>query len=189
MANTVTLTVKINDNGDLQLLSSNAEKAAKSTDKLSKSSDKAANRGAKGVGQTGLSSAKGFSKMRDSMTGSNGLVGAYATLAANVFALTAAFGALSRASALQQLEKALVATGNAAGANLPYVAQQLRRVTDGAVSLEQAMRSTAIAVSAGFNTKQLLSLTKVAKGASIALGQRHGRCNGSSSTRYCKVRA
>ena len=57
--------------------------------------------------------------MRDSMTGSNGLVGAYATLAANVFALTAAFGALSRASALQQLEKALVATGNAAGANLP----------------------------------------------------------------------
>ena len=180
MSNTVTLTLKINDNGDLALVSKEAKKAAagmKGVDEATKKANTSQNhynRGAKGVGQSGLSASKGFSKMRDSMTGSNGLVGAYATLAANVFALTAAFGALSRASALQQLEKALIATGNAAGANLPYVAQQLRRVTDGAVSLEQAMRSTAIAVSAGFNTKQLLSLTKVAKGASIALGRDMG---------------
>jgi len=180
LSNTVTLTLKINDNGDLALVSKEAKKAAagmKGVDEATKKANTSQNhynRGAKGVGQSGLSASKGFSKMRDSMTGSNGLVGAYATLAANVFALTAAFGALSRASALQQLEKALIATGNAAGANLPYVAQQLRRVTDGAVSLEQAMRSTAIAVSAGFNTKQLLSLTKVAKGASIALGRDMG---------------
>ena len=180
MSNTVTLTLKINDNGDLALVTKQAKKTAAGMKQVDEATKKANtsqnhyNRGAKGVGQTGLSSAKGFSKMRDSMTGSNGLVGAYATLAANVFALTAAFGALSRASALQQLEKALVATGNAAGANLPYVAEQLRRVTDGATSLEQNMRSTAIAVSAGFNTKQLLNLTKVAKGASIALGRDMG---------------
>jgi hypothetical protein len=180
LSNTVTLTLKINDNGDLALVSKEAKKAAAGMKGVDEATKKAStsqnnyNRGAKGVGQTGLSASKGFSKMRDSMTGSNGLVGAYATLAANVFALTAAFGALSRASALQQLEKALVATGNAAGANLPYVAKQLRSVTDAAISTEQAMRATAIAVSAGFSSAQLIKLTKVAKGASIALGRDMG---------------
>jgi hypothetical protein len=41
LANTVTLQIKINDNGELQLLSSNAQKAAASTDKLAKSQEKA----------------------------------------------------------------------------------------------------------------------------------------------------
>lgn len=180
MSNTVTLTLKINDNGDLALVSKDAKKAAAGLGQVDAAAKKAAtsqdhyNRGAKGVGQTGLSAAKGFSKMRDSMTGSNGLVGAYATLAANVFALTALFGALSRASALEQLSKGLVVMGNEAGRNLPYVADELRKVTDAAISTEQAMRATAIATSAGFSTAQLTELTKVAKGASIALGRDMG---------------
>jgi hypothetical protein len=180
LSNTVTLTLKINDNGDLALVSKDAKKAAAGLGQVDAAAKKAAtsqdhyNRGAKGVGQTGLSAAKGFSKMRDSMTGSNGLVGAYATLAANVFALTALFGALSRASALEQLSKGLVVMGNEAGRNLPYVADELRKVTDAAISTEQAMRATAIATSAGFSTAQLTELTKVAKGASIALGRDMG---------------
>ena len=180
MSNTVTLTLKINDNGDLALVTKEAKKTAAGLGQVDAAAKKAAtsqdhyNRGAKGVGQTGLSAAKGFSKMRDSMTGSNGLVGAYATLAANVFALTALFGALSRASALEQLSKGLVVMGNEAGRNLPYVANELRKVTDAAISTEQAMRATAIATSAGFSTAQLTELTKVAKGASIALGRDMG---------------
>tara|TARA_B100000497_G_C7694571_1_gene423620 strand:+ start:770 stop:5497 length:4728 start_codon:yes stop_codon:yes gene_type:complete len=180
LSNTVTLTLKINDNGDLALVTKEAKKTAAGLGQVDAAAKKAAtsqdhyNRGAKGVGQTGLSAAKGFSKMRDSMTGSNGLVGAYATLAANVFALTALFGALSRASALEQLSKGLVVMGNEAGRNLPYVANELRKVTDAAISTEQAMRATAIATSAGFSTAQLTELTKVAKGASIALGRDMG---------------
>jgi len=180
LSNTVTLTLKINDNGDLALVSKQAKKAAAGMKQVDEAAKKATtsqnhyNRGAKGVGQAGLSASKGFSKMRDSMTGSNGLVGAYATLAANVFALTALFGALSRASALEQLSKGLIVIGNEAGRNLPYVADQLRAVTDAAISTEQAMRATAIATSAGFSTTQLLELTKVAKGASIALGRDMG---------------
>lgn len=106
--------------------------------------------------------------------GSGGLVGAYAALAANVFAITAGFGVLSRSSALNQLEQGLIAVGNAAGQNLPYVSKQLKILTDNAISTEQAMRSTALAISAGFSTKDLLDLTKVAKGASIALGRDMG---------------
>ena len=45
--------------------------------------------------------------------GSSGLVGAYATLAANVFAATAAFNALRQASQVQQLVAGLDAIGAA----------------------------------------------------------------------------
>jgi len=175
LANTVTLTVKINDNGDLQLLSSNAEKAAKSTDKLSKSSDKAAKSGAeqtkqnKGVAGATSNSTKAFSKMTTGITG--GLVPAYAVLAANVFALTAAFGALRRAAGFEQLEAGLIRVGNAAGQNLPYVAETIRDITGAAVSMEAAMSSTALAFSSGFSSTQLEGLTRVAKGASLALGR------------------
>ena len=178
MANTVTLTVKINDNGDLQLLSSNAEKAAKSTDKLSKSSDKAAKSGAKqtkqnkGVAGATSNSTKAFSKMTTGITG--GLVPAYAVLAANVFALTAAFGALQRAFGAELLEQGLIRVGNAAGQNLPGVAESLKEISGAAVSLEDRMRSTALAFSSGFSQTQLEALTKVAKGASVALGRDMG---------------
>ena len=175
MSNTVTLTVKINDNGDLQLLSSNAEKAAKSTEKLSIATDKAKKSAAgqtkqnKGVAGATSNSTKAFSKMTTGIT--SGLVPAYAVLAANIFALTAAFGALRRASAFEQLEQGLIRVGNAAGANLPYVANQIRDITGAAVSMEAAMSSTALAVSSGFSSTQLAALTKVAKGASQALGR------------------
>ena len=156
MANTVTLKVKIDDNGDLQLLSSKAEKAAKSTEKLSKSTDKASKSAQeqtkqnKGVAGATSNSTKAFSKMTTGITG--GLVPAYAVLAANIFAITAAFGALRRAAGFELLEQGLVRVGSAAGANLPYVAQGLRDITGAAISTEASMSATALAFSSGFST-------------------------------------
>jgi hypothetical protein len=175
LANTVTLQIKINDNGDLELLSSNAQKAAASTDKLAKSQEKAGtgaerhNKQQKGVAGATSNSTKAFSKMTTGITG--GLVPAYAVLAANIFAITAAFGALRRAAAFEQLEQGLIRVGGAAGQNLPYVAQQLKDITGAAVSAEASMSATALAMSSGFSTEQLTNLTKVAKGASQALGR------------------
>ena len=181
MANTVTLTLNISDNGDLKLVTSEAKKAAagmKGVDaaatKATKSQDRYS-KAAKGVGQTGLSASKGFSKMRGAMgDGSGGLVAAYATLAANVFALSAAFGALQRAAAFDLLERGLVRIGSAAGQNLPYIAQGLRDITGAAVSTQQSMTAVAVGISAGFSTTQLEKLTKVARGASIAMGRDMG---------------
>ena len=52
-------------------------------------------RALKGMHQSNLSGAKSFSKIRDAVDGgSSGLVAAYATLAANMFAATAAFTGL-----------------------------------------------------------------------------------------------
>jgi hypothetical protein len=178
VANDVKLTIRVSDNGSLDVVQKKAKAAADSLGGLGKAQRKAGDaadhyqKRQKGVGQAGLSSAKSFSKMTTGISG--GLVPAYATLAANVFAVTAAFGALQRAQATAQLEEGLKIVGQAAGQNLPYVASQIKGITGAAVSMKQAMESTALAISAGFSTKQLKELTKVAKGASLALGRDMG---------------
>jgi len=176
-ANEVKLTIKVGDDGSLDVVAKKAKKAAKATDDIGKATDKTRksrekyNRGEKGVIGATSNGTKAFSKMRDSMTGSSGLVSAYAILASNVFAATAAFNALRRAAQIEQLEQGLRLVGAAAGQNLPDIAKGLREITDNAISTEQAMRSTALAVSSGFRSDQLRDLTKVAKGASLALGR------------------
>ena len=177
-ANEITFKVKVTKDGSLKVVAKDADKAAKGTEKLGKATDettKARNRysrGEKGVAQAGMNSTKSFSKMRDVMGGgSSGLVGAYATLAANVFALTAAFGILQRAAAAQQLAEGLEYTGRVAGQNLPYIADRLKEITGAAVSTQEAMSAVATATAAGFSSAQIAELAEVAKGASLALGR------------------
>ena len=176
-SNEIVFTVKVNKDGNLNVVAKEATAAAKGAEKLTKATDQttqARNRfskGEKGVGQAGLSSSKSFSKMNQTMAGSGGLVGAYATLAANVFALTAAFGILQRASAANQLAEGLAYTGAVAGRNLPYIADRLKEITGAAVSTAEAMSAVAIATSSGFSSGQIEKLGEVAKGASLALGR------------------
>lgn len=125
----------------------------------------------KSMYQTTLNSTKGFSKQARAMGGSSGLVAAYATLAANVFAATAAFGALQRAAQFEQLKKGLTELGHQSGRTLSIMASGLRDVTGGAISMEEAMRAAALGVSGGFGGEQLEGLAKIAKGASITLGR------------------
>ena len=101
--NEILIRLRVDDKGNLKVASKDAEKlskstdkAARSTEKLNKSRDKY-NRTEKGVAGISSNSTKNFSKMQQSIGGeggSGGLVRAYALLAANVFALTAAFGVL-----------------------------------------------------------------------------------------------
>jgi len=175
VANEIKLTLKVDDNGSLNIVGKEAEAAAGSVDKLDKSSKKLNqtrgryNKLEKGVGQAGLSTGKAYSKMAGSISG--GLVPAYAVLAANVFAVTAAFGALSRAAQAENLERGLVAGGVASGIAMKTLSQSLVEATGNALSLEEAMRSTALVISAGFDTSTVEELGKVAKMTSIALGR------------------
>jgi len=177
VANEVNLTVRISDNGTLDIVAKKSKAAAKATDELGASTEKTSkkrskyHKGEKGVAGATANSTKAFSKMNQSMTGSSGLVGAYATLAANVFAATAAFGALQRAAEFAQLEQSVAFFGDSAGRNLDLVVSKLKAVTDNALSTEQALRSAALATASGFSTKQLEELAEVADGASKALGR------------------
>ena len=168
MADTITVTYKVNEDGSLSKIAKGADKAAKATDKASKAA-KGHNKQQKGVAGATSNTTKGFSKMTTGMTG--GLVPAYATLAANVFALSAAFGLLSRNDAIAKLNEGLELTGLAAGKNLGMLSRKLQEVTGHAISAEESMRAVAIGTSAGFSDEQLVGLTEVAKGAALALGR------------------
>jgi len=175
VANEVKLKIRISDDGALELVGKRARKASKDVDALGNSTDRLSssknkyNKLEKGTAGLTSNTTKGFAKQAQMIGG--GLVPAYATLAANVFAITAAFGVLQRSAAITQLEEGLIFTGRAAGANLPLLVEGLKEITGAAVSTADAMRAVAVGTSAGFSQSQIEGLAQVAKGASLALGR------------------
>lgn len=174
-SNEIVFSVKVQKDGNLKVVAKDAEKAAKSTEKLGSSTDTLNKKRSqyqkieKGVGQAGLSSAKGFSKQAGAITG--GLVPAYAVLAANIFAITAAFNALKQAAQVEVLEEGFATLGNTVGRTSSLMAGRLKDITEGAISTEQALRTAAAGFSAGFSISEMEGLAEIAKGASIALGR------------------
>lgn len=102
--------------------------------------------------------------------GLGGLVRLYAMYAANVFAVSAAFTALSAAQDTANMIKGLNQLGASSGVALGTLSKQLVKVTDGAVSLREAMEATVKAQSSGMISKDILRMGEVAKKASQALG-------------------
>jgi hypothetical protein len=124
----------------------------------------AGTRGAEGRNFSGLAS-----MAEGGLSGS--FVGAYASLAANIFAVTAAFQALSNAARVEQLTKGLELMGARGGVALTQTAKNLQSVTDNAISAADAMKATAQASAAGFSGDEIARLGQVARGASLALGR------------------
>lgn len=102
--------------------------------------------------------------------GLGGLVRLYATYAANVFAVSAAFNALSDAMNTTNMVRGLDQLGAASGVALGTLAKRFTEASGGAISLRESMEATAKAVSAGLSQSQFLRLGEVAKKASQALG-------------------
>ena len=119
------------------------------------------------AGQTGASG-RDFAAQAQ---GLGGLVHVYATFAANIFAVSAAFTALSKAADTTNLIKGLDQLGAASGRGLGGLAKQMAMASDGALSLRDAMSSVALASSAGMTNANIMRMTEVAKKASQALGR------------------
>ena len=169
--------------GQLTKATQNIKKNTKAIDEQEKTQKKATtsanqyDKQNKSLYQSNLSSAKSFSKMNQTIGGSGGsgaLVASYAVLAANVFAVTAAFNTLRAAAASEKLAEGLVAFSNSSGQSLDLVAKKLQETTGHAVSFDMAMRTAALSTSAGFGVAEMEGLTRVAKGASLALGRDMG---------------
>lgn len=164
---------------NLKVVQRDVEAIAEGVTKTGAARDKAGtsqrdyNKREKAIYQGNLASAKSFSKLSESIagSGSSALVNAYATLAANLFAATAAFRVFKDAADIANVEKGLEFIGNELGTNLGKTAKALQEVTAYGISSAEAMRSVALATKSGFSEKQILGLGKVAKGASIALGR------------------
>jgi len=128
-------------------------------------------RGLKGASGSSSSVSKNFSKMRDVMGGSSGLVGAYATLAANLFAASAAFTALQKAAQLEQISSGLTYLGKATGVAMGSLSSNLQKATGYGISLGESMKSVALVTTAGFDPSYIERLGKVARNTSTALGR------------------
>jgi hypothetical protein len=118
------------------------------------------------TGATGAS-ARDFANQAQ---GLGGLVRLYATYAANLFAVSAAFSALKNAADTTNLVKGMDQLGASSGIALGTLSKRLVDVTDGAISMREAMETVTKATSSGLSSKQILELGNVAKKASQALG-------------------
>ena len=123
----------------------------------------------KGAAKTSSNASKNFSKMAQGITG--GLVPAYATLAASLFALDAVYRALSGAADLRILKEGQLAFAKSTGQAMNVVAGAVQRATQFQVSFKEASQAAAIAASAGFGTSQIVALGKAANDAAKVLGR------------------
>jgi len=179
--NQVFIDIVIDDQGTTKRVAVNAKKlgialddagvatdrAAKGTDKLGRSS-KDLDRNMRGTAKMTSNGTKEFSKMQQGM---GGLVGAYATLAAQVFAVSAAFQFLSRASEIANLIEGQRAMGNVTGVAYATITERVIEATDAQLKYGDAARAAAIGTAAGLQAGQLTELANAAKNASFALGR------------------
>jgi len=166
--NTIEIGLIVNDNGQLVGISQKANKLGKQLDKTAGAAA-GADRNLKGVAQASSTGTKNFSKMAQGIT--SGLVPAYATLAANIFAISAAFNFFKRQADLQILENSQVSYANNTGLALGTLTERLKDASDGMLSFQQASQAAAIGVAKGFSPKQLEDLAEGARKVSTALGR------------------
>jgi hypothetical protein len=148
-------------------------KVTRGNKKLTNSSV-AADRGLKGTANMSSNVSKNFSKMQQGLEGgggSGGLVRAYALLAANVFALTAAFGILSRGAQVDTLIQSMERLEVVSGKSIKTIARDLQEASGFGMDFAASLRSTSLALSAGFESKQISELGAVARNAAVSLGR------------------
>lgn len=165
--NTVEIDVKVDDKGSTKKVGLEAKKTAEGMDKASKSAG-TLDRNMKGAGQASSGAAKNFSKMSQGM---GGLVGTYATLAATVFAVSAAFQFLKNAADYKNLIEGQKALGTVTGVAYKTISNSLVEATNGQLKYAEAAKAAAIGTASGINPEQLSRLGKAATNASIALGR------------------
>jgi hypothetical protein len=166
--NKIEIDVRVDDKGTTKKVALASKKAAQGLDKASNSS-RTFDRNLKGAAQASANGTKNFSKMAQGMTG--GLVPAYAAFAAQVFALTAAFGFLKRAADLENLRKSQVNFAQSSGLAIKSLTRQLREASGGMLGFQEAAQAAAIGVAKGFSGLQLEQLTEGAAKAAGALGR------------------
>ena len=165
--NTVTLTFKVTEDGSLKQVGQQAKKAAKGLDETGKSAQ-TADRNLKGAAQTSANGTKNFSKMAQGM---GGLVGAYATFAASVFALSAAFNFFKNASDVSVLEQSQVQFAQNSGIAMDSLTNKLRAASKGMLDFKSAAAASAMGLAKGFSSAQMDAMAEGALKVSNVLGR------------------
>jgi len=122
----------------------------------------------KGAGNISKNTTSNFAKQAQGM---GGLVHVYATVAANVFALSAAYEVLKQNSDLSIMEKAANDLATTTGISYSAVANSMKEITGGAISFQEAMRQANLGLSGGATAQQLETITEIANKAANTLGR------------------
>lgn len=157
----------------LRKVDQQTKKTAASTEKLQE--------GFKGAGDSQAKASKGIEGVQRSTKGgtrafqdlakiAGPLPMIYATIAANVYALTAAYDQLAAGDRLNRLEKINTVIGQEQGVAVSQLAEIMQEATGYAISFDGAMQKAAQASAYGFSTDQVEQFTLAARRASVALG-------------------
>jgi hypothetical protein len=165
--NKVKVDVIVDDKGSLQQVGKKAKTAADGLDKVAKGAG-TADRNMKGAAQASANGTKNFSKMAQGM---GGLVGVYATIAANVFALSAAFNFLKTGADLKVLEQGQLSYAAKTGIAMKSLSKDIVEATGSQITFQDAAQSAAIGLAAGLTQDQLKQIGSAAKDVSGILGR------------------
>lgn len=121
-----------------------------------------------GVYKQSLSTGKEFSRQAQ---GLGGLVRVYATIAANIFAVSSAFQVLRNNANLQNMIASSNELAQTTGLMATSISRDLQKITKGALGFQQALQATNLALSGGATVTQLRGITEIATKAAQALGR------------------
>ena len=165
--NKVEIDVKVDDKGTTKKLGVESKKAAKGLDDTAKGA-RTADRNLKGAAQASSNTTKNFSKMAQ---GTGGLVGAYATLAANIFAVTAAFSFLKTAADFRVIQASQLAFTGATGVGMKSLTANIQTASDSMLSFQAASEAASIGIASGLGAGQITELAEGASNVSKILGR------------------
>ena len=163
----VLVDVVVDDKGTTKKMAVDQRQLKKAMDGTAASS-RAARKQIRGAAQTASASGKQFAALS---AGTGGLVGAYATLAAQIFAVTAAFNFLKSAGSLKLLQEGQLAYTSAVGTSMKALTTDIQNATGAQLSFQEAAQAGAIATAAGLAPDQITALGKAAKDTSTILGR------------------
>ena len=160
--------VTVTDKGSLKKLGKDAQRTGKDVGSVAKNVAES-DRRLKSLSNQTSNSSKAFSKQAQTISG--GLVPIYATLAAQVFAVSAAFRFLQEASDFKNLVAGQEAYGAFTGVMYKKLANDIRSATNAQISYSEASQAAAIGISSGLNATQLTQLGEAASNVSLILGR------------------
>ena len=153
--------------GGFKKVAVESKKAGKGLGEVAKNS-READRNIKGAANASSGASKNFSKMSQGM---GGLVGAYATLAANIFAISAAFRFLKDAADLRVMREGQLEYAQTTGESMALLTANVQEATGQMLNFTEAAQAVQIGRAAGLDSSQITDLAAVAKSASLALGR------------------
>jgi len=148
MAKTVKVSIVVDDDGTMRLTEKSAQKLGAGLDKVGKSAQ-TADRQLKGVAQASSNGSKNFAKQAQGI--SSGIVPAYAALAAQIFAIGAAFRFLRDAGDLVALQEGQVAYASATGVALGSLTERIIEATESQINFRDAAQAAAIGTASGLS--------------------------------------